>query len=54
MVRCEVCVLQAARNAMPQRHCSGSSCGRSLSGEVGESSSLGSCFQIDGSASGCT
>ena len=39
---------------MPQRHCSGSSCGRSLSGEVGENSSLGSCFQIDGSASGCT
>ncbi|MCY1375329.1 hypothetical protein D9M69_627390 [compost metagenome] len=50
----EVAALHAARKARPQRHCSGSSCGRSFSGEVGENSSLGSCVQIDGSASGCT
>ena len=50
----EVRALQAARKARAQRHCSGSSCGRSLSGEEGDSSSWGSCFQIDGSASGWT
>jgi hypothetical protein len=54
VVRRDTLVRQAARKRSPQAHCQGSKRRRRESGESGESSSLGSCSQSEGSASGCT